>query len=253
MKKKFVSIIITFVISITTLISIGQNDGLRPQLWNNLFVGWNVNDKFVWRNSAAFNILLSTESPWNEISLSTSAVYKFHRFFELDGGFYFARARQSKDLKSFEYRPFIGLRMATNNDKRWYVTNLTRLEARFFTYSDRESETGYRFRNRTYAIVSLLKKKMNSNKNLYLFGYFEAFYNFETEVRERFFNQFKYKLGLGYRFSYPWRIDFGVIYQDAKNTTGELTPYDSNIITRFIVEWGVAYIIGPKKKSKNEK
>lgn len=247
LKKKFLSIIAVFIFAISTFSSLGQNDGFRPQLWNNVFVGWNVSDKFVWRNGAAFSILLSSDSPWNEISLSTAAVYKFHRFFELNGGFYFARARQSKDLKSFEYRPFVGFRMATNTDKRWYVTNLTRFEVRFFTYSDRVSETGLRFRNRTYGVVSLLKPKMDSDKNLYLFGYFEAFYNFETEVRERFFNQFKYKLGLGYRLSYPWRFDLGLIYQDAKNTTGEPTPYDSNIITKFIAELGVAYIIGSKK------
>lgn len=89
---------------------------------------------------------------------------------------------------------------------------------------------------------------MLDDNNLFLFGSFEAFFNLGQEVRERFFNQFKYKIGLGYRLSYPWRFDIGVIYQDSKNTTGEPINPTANIITKYILEWGVAYIIPPKKR-----
>lgn len=116
--------------------------------------------------------------------------------------------------------PHIGFRVFTNTDKRWYISNLSRMEVRFFTYSDRKMEIGYRFRNRTSIVVSLNRQSMVNDNNLFLFGYFAAFYNFETEIRERFFNRFKYKLGFGYRLSYPWQFDFGLIYQDTKNTTG---------------------------------
>lgn len=246
MKQNNIKIAIIIGLYFSGLSLLGQDNGIRPQIWSNASVVWNANEKFALRSNAAFNFLLSSISPWNEISLSSVAVYKFHRFFEASGGFYAARARQSEDLKSFEYRSFVGFRMATNTEKRWLVTNLTRFELRHFTYSDRESETGYRFRNRTYGVVSLIKPKMSADKNLYLFGYFEAFYNFETEVRERFFNQFIYKLGLGYRLSYPWRFDIGLIYQDAKNTSAEPVPLNVNIITNWIIDWGVVYVIPSK-------
>ena len=89
---------------------------------------------------------------------------------------------------------------------------------------------------------------MPVDKNLFLFGYFEAFFNFGQEIRERFFNQFKYKLGFGYRLSYHWRFDFGAIYQSAKNTTGEPVNPHLNIITKLVMEWSVAYIIPPQKR-----
>ena len=90
---------------------------------------------------------------------------------------------------------------------------------------------------------------MSDNKNLYIYGYFEAFYNFEDEVRERFFNQFKYKIGLGYRLSDNWRFDLGFLYQDSKNTAGEPSQLPVYIDTNWIVEWGIAYIIPMKNKN----
>lgn len=249
MKGKIALITIIFIVCFSTFNLRGQDDGISPQIWNNVFVGWNISNKFVLRNAAAFNIRLSNEAPWNEITYSVSGVYKIHRFYEVNAGLYFARSRQSKDLKSYELRPFVGFRVATNTEKRWYVTNLSRFESRWFTYSDGDHEWGFRFRNRTYGIVSLNQPTMSDDQNLYLFGYFEFFYSFGIEVRERYFDQLKYKVGFGYRLSLPWRFDIGIIYQDAKNTTGEVVPYDANIITRFIIEWGVAYIIGPRKKN----
>lgn len=88
---------------------------------------------------------------------------------------------------------------------------------------------------------------MSDYKNLVLFGYFEAFFNFGEEVRERFFNQFKYKVGFSYRLSDKWNFDAGFIYQDAVNKALEPSQLPTNVITNYIFEWGVAYIIPSKK------
>jgi len=155
---------------------------------------------------------------------------------------------QITNLKSSEFRPFAGFRIFTNSEKRWLLTNLSRFEMRSMIYSDQKIAFGFRFRNRTYAAVSLIKPTMISDKNLFLFGYFEAFFNFGQEIRERFFNQFKYKIGFVYRLSYTWRFDIGLIYQDANSTAIIPIQPTRNEITYFIFEWGVAYIIPAKKR-----
>lgn len=106
----------------------------------------------------------------------------------------------------------------------------------------------FRFRNRTYAAVSIIRKALNTDKNLSLFGYFEVFHNFDNDVVERFFTQYKFKLGFNYRFNYSWRFDLGLIYQEAKNNVVEVGSLPVNTITNYIIDWGVAYIIPPKKK-----
>ena len=113
-------------------------------------------------------------------------------------------------------------------------------------YSDNDISSSWRFRNRTYLALALTNESMNDNNNLFVFAYFEVFYNFGQEARERFFNQFKYKLGLGYRLSSRWNFDLGVIYQDSKITVIEPVNPTTNTITNYIIEWGITYIIPPR-------
>lgn len=217
-------------------------------------MAWNINDHYSWRNTASYSILFSSEYPWDEFALSSVGVYKFKRFFEATLGFYTARTRQTLSLSSYELRPFVGFRATTNNSKRWLISNISRFEMRQLIYSDVDHSLSFRFRNRTYAALALTKTSMAENSNnLFVFGYFEGFLNFGQEVRERFFSLFKYKLGLGYRINENWGVNLGLIYQDSRDNTVEPSQLPTNLITNYVVEWGIGYTIGPKNKLKNEK
>lgn len=220
--------------------------GIAPQIWNNFNVGWSINKHFSWRNNASYNVLISKEYPWYEITLTSTGVYKFQRFYEVSIGFYFARSKQTLTLSSIELRPFVGFRITTNPKKKWLVTNLGKIEMRNLIYSDNDISSSWRFRNRTYLALALTNESMNDNNNLFVFAYFEVFYNFGQEVRERFFNQFKYKLGLGYRLSSRWNFGLGVIYQDSKTTVIEPVNPTANLVTNYVIEWGINYIIPPR-------
>ena len=80
-----------------------------------------------------------------------------------------------------------------------------------------------------------------------IMGYFEAFHNFDDQVVERFFTLYKFKLGLIYRINYRWRIDLGAIHQNTKNNVVEPVQIPTNIITNYILDWGIAYLIPPKE------
>jgi hypothetical protein len=240
-------IIILFLLSGLCSISLKAQD-IAPQIWNNTTVVWNINEHFTWRNSVAYNVLLSSEFPWDEFALTSVGAWRFKQYFEATLGVYSARTRQTVALSSYELRPFVGFRVHTNNQKRWLISNLSRFETRQLFYSDVDHTLSFRFRNQTYAGVSLNQKSLGITKNnLVLFGYFEAFVNPGKEVRERFFNQFKYKLGLAFRLNSSWGFNLGVIYQDAKNNVGEAVQLPTTLITNYIVDWGVIYVIGPKK------
>ena len=221
----------------------GNSQDIAPQVWSHAYVGWNINEKMTLRNAVAYDVLLSKEFPWKEFIYTGALAYDLHKYFEASGGLSLILVKQSLNLSSFEVRLFAGIRFKTNIDKRLYFTNFTRLEWRNFKYSDGSKNSTGRFRNRAYLAFALTKKSMISDKNLFLLSYFEAFYNF-NDVRERFFNALKYKLGLGYRLSYNWRFDLGLLYQGAKDNTGEPVHPITKIDTYFVLEWGVGYIIG---------
>ena len=243
MKSGFYTSIAFFIAMYLLVPSKVRGQDIAPQIWNNASLGWNISDQFSLRNSFAYNVLLSQDFPWHEFTFTTTGGYNFHKYLGMSVGLYLATTKQTVDLSSFETRPFLGFRIFSNNEKRFIISNLSRIELRHFNYSDETTDVAGRFRNRTSLAFSFTQRSMISAKNFFGFGYFEAFHNFDKEVKERFFKHFKYKLGLGYRLSSSWIFDFGVIYQDADDNIEEPSHYPTVLTTNYIIEWGVTYII----------
>jgi len=220
-----------------------NTQSVAPQIWSNVYVLWDIDDRFNWNNNLEYDVLLSEEFPWNSLSFSSSFSYRFHPYIQASAGLYLARTQQSLTLSSFETRPFLALLLNSNPQNRYIFINISRLEWRNFIFSDGEKVHTGRFRNRTYASISLNQRAINANKNLFLYGYFEVFLNFDDDVRERFFNLFKYKLGLGYRLNDNWIFSIGGIYQDAQNNVPTPVQLPTNIITNYIFEWAIGYVI----------
>jgi hypothetical protein len=220
-----------------------RGQDIAPQIWNNANLVWSINDQFLIRSSLAYNVLLSEDFPWYEVTFTTTGAYTFHKNLQGSLGLYLATTKQSLTLSSFEARPFLGFRIFSDVQKRFVISNLNRLELRHFNYSDNTNDLAFRYRNRTDLAYALTKRSMTSSNNLFIFGYFEAFYNFDKEVRERFFTQFKYKLGFGYRLSPSWIFDFGVIYQDAEDNIEKPVQLPTKLTTNYVIDWGVSYII----------
>jgi hypothetical protein len=237
--KVLISTGLIFYFSVSKL----QSQDIAPQIWNNANLIWNIDDQFAFGSSISYNVLLSQEFPWHEINFTGMGVYAFKSYFEFIFGLYLAQTKQSLNLSSFETRPYFGLRLFSNNQRRLMISNLSRLELRHFRYSDKTKDFGARFRNRTILSFAINRKSMASSKNLFALGYIEAFYSFDNEIKERFFNQFKYKLGLGYRFTSSWIVSVGAIYQDAVNTAAEPSLAPTTLTTNYVFDWGVTYII----------
>jgi len=165
------------------------------------------------------------------------------------GNFYASKVKQSLALTSWEIRPVIGFLINSNLSKRLVVFNLTRTELRYMIYSDQQNTFGFRLRNTTLVTTSLNKGSVIEDKTLNLFGSVEFFYNSNDDLRERFVNQIKYKLGLAFRLSFTWRFDIGLMYQDAKNNVPLPSQYPTTLVSNYVLEWGVGYFIGDKKNN----
>lgn len=240
MKPKYTFILLIFCFNSTLVFS--QNDGFKPQIWNNASIGWNSDNGFSLMNTLSYNVLLSQDAPWNEISNAFSAAYTFNPYVSIIGGVYAARTKQSTTLSSTEFRPTLALSLSTHIEHRWRVANNSKFEFRFLDYTDDSRDNTVRFRNRTLISVAVKESNLQQDGSIVLFSYFEVFHNFEESTVERFFTTAKIKIGAGYRLSYNWRFDLGLIYQDATNTIDEPVQLPGNIITNYILDWGVYYI-----------
>jgi len=217
-----------------------------PQIYSNLFLSLEMNDNWTLRNEVSYNFLFSDKFHWNEFSISSMGAKQFHKHLEFVTGLYISRVQQNSVLSSTELRGVTGLRIFSNNERRFLASNYARLEFRYLLYSDNKNTGTIRARNRTSLLFSINQKSINSSNNLFALGYFDAFYNFEDNVRERFFKQFKIKLGLGYRSSLKWAVDVGVIYLDFEDNVGENSNLPLKIDTNYIIEWRISYLISQR-------
>ena len=218
-----------------------QNSGTKPQYWNNITLAWQVNDRLWVVNTLSYNFLFDKELPWSEFTYNGTAVFRMNSFLLANGGLYIATTKQSATLSSLEIRPYVGIRISTKANKRWLISNLTRIEWRNLNYSDDSSDEAFRLRNRTSAAIAINRKLILEDHTLSFFSYFEAFHNFDNEVVERYFTTLKYKAGLAYRFSPQWQINIGVLSNRTRSTIGVPSHAPTNVVSNFILELGVIY------------
>jgi hypothetical protein len=62
------------------------------------------------------------------LTLTSTGAFRFANLFEVTAGIYSALTKQTGSLSSFELRPFVGFRVSSNFEKRWMISNLSRLE-----------------------------------------------------------------------------------------------------------------------------
>ena len=242
-------IVYSIIIGIGVLLGVDafSQDVHEPQVHNNLAVAIDLSDKWSIYNQVSYNVLISQYTKWNEFALFSMPSYLVNKNIEAIGGLYLGYVDQNDFISSIEFRPFIGIRFLNTMGHRFVISNTSRLEFRYLYYSDEKVDFTLRFRNRTDLLLSIIKPKMNMDKNLFLFAHGEIFYNFEANTRERFYNLFKVKLGLGYRLNYHWRFTTGVIYQDSELNIGQPTNLPTNVVTDLIFEWRMLYFISAIK------
>ena len=131
----------------------------------------------------------------------------------------FSYVNQFKGTSTFELRPTIGARFHITPNRRFYLRNLLRIEYRYFFYLNNDESSGSgRIRNRIELLVSITKPKYADVNNLYALTDIEFFYNLGEDQQERYLNQFRYRIGLGYRFNNIWRTQLVYIKQSSRDS-----------------------------------
>lgn len=218
-----------------------QGTGIQPQYWNNLTIDLGISEKLLLTNTLSYNVLINKELPWSEVSNNVTANYSISYFLVGTGGLYFAHTKQSNTLTTIELRPYLGVKLFSDLEKRWIIGNLSRMELRNLSYSDNTNNSTFRFRNRTTSAIAINRTSMLEDNTLSIFAYVEAFHNFEKDVVERYFTTLKYKPGIAYRFSPKWRINIGALFNNARSTIVDPSLTPTNVVTNIILEWGVTY------------
>jgi hypothetical protein len=89
------------------------------------------------------------------------------------------------------------------------------------TFFAGDHDSSWRARGRVEARFPLNRENMIVDKTVYLRGDAEAFVPLGNETPARFSNRWRFRAGVGYRFSFSWRIEALGIWQMSRNTLQE--------------------------------
>lgn len=200
------------------------------QAWNSVVIDWNFYPSLLAELELDYNVLLSEGPVWREYATQPSFEYYPNNSIDLFAGVYLTDTKQNDVIDTKEIRPLIGFRWnIIKPEKRVFLRTQVKYEYRFFSSTANESTANSgRLRIRGDLFVPITQKSHNSDKNLYGIIWTEAYINFDTEIEEKYQSTFRQYLGLGYRFSYTWRLEIVYVFQASRDSTVDDEPDSTN-------------------------
>lgn len=208
------------------------------QLWSSFIGDYVFNNGMLLDTEVAYNQLISGDDDWYEIAVTPILEWYPLNWLDILAGSAFSYVHQFSDSSTFEIRPTLGARFHITPNRRFYIRNLLRLEYRYFFYLFSEENSGSgRIRNRIELIASITQPRYSESRNLYALADVEFFGNLGDAPQERYLYQFRWRIGMGYRFNNKWRTQLVYINQNSKDNFIRDGVDNHDNIWRIYVYW----------------
>ena len=203
-----------------------QSQTHDAQLWNSMILDWEIPSSWMLELELDYNLLLSEGPQWYEYAIQPSVEYYPNSSFDLFAAVYLTTTKQNDNEFTDEIRPIVGFRWnIIKPDKRVFLRTQVKYEYRIFAArsSDDIINSG-RWRLRMDLFVPITKKSYSIDKNLYGIIWSEIFLSNDEKIMERYQSTFRQYLGLGYRFSYSWRLETDYVLQASRDSMTDDSP-----------------------------
>jgi len=194
----------------------------ETQLWGNLSLDWLRNDQVSLGLAIEPKALISKppEDPgWASLGATPSIEYTRVSWVDVTGEVGVTRTKQTDHVNSTEITPTLGFRFHILSRladtylkeklprRRLVLRSYLRFEWRNFSYSDEtEDSSDFRIRNRFESLYPFNRPRISDNGAIYALADAEFFTTTE-DLAERFASKQRFRVGGGYRRSYPWRFE----------------------------------------------
>jgi hypothetical protein len=205
-----------------------ETSDVNSQLWLDFVVDKRFSSKTSASLLASPRILVSGDA-WRRFDVRPVLDYRIVSWIDIPVGVVFSWTQQREDVNSFELRPFVGLRFRWSPKLRYRFRSYTRLEYRHFRYSDDTSDSAWRLRSRLEADIAINHASLIQDRTFHFFSDVELFTDPEDDVAETFASRWRFRFGLGYRYTFAWRFHFVYTIQRSLSTVGESFETTDNI------------------------
>ncbi len=187
---------------------------LNHQIWIDFYPHYYFNKKLEYYGDAGYRTIIS-ERNWSRLYVRPSIKYHLNKTWELHAGIGFFYMFYKYDIDQFEIRPWQGVQLNWPKWDKIGFKNLLRLEERIlFLTNNWSSDLEFRMRYK-------LSGKYDFNKKLYMSLYGEYFLPLKGEVKELYRNKGRAGIGLGYKPTNNWQVEFVFNWQGSRTGSGE--------------------------------
>ena len=199
--------------------SYGQEEIVDNQLWFDVVPHFEINDRMDFYGDGSYRTSTSGDK-FNRLMVRPSV--RFHWTYELDliGGLGLTFTWEEEDYNTVELRPYQGIRLSWPKIWRMNFKFRALIEERLIWNNNKEFDPNLRLRLRVKTNFPINKPSMDY-KTVYIPMSYEVFGNVGPAVVERFRNQSRAKIGLGYVFSEKWMGEFEFAFQRSRSTSGD--------------------------------
>lgn len=206
----------------------------NSQTWFEYMLNFPFANSFNLENAVTYSTLL--EKPrWYSFDYTPTLEWSVTQHIDLLGQVVFSYTKQNESYNTFEVRPVIGSRIHITPHQRIQTRVLLRLEQRNLkNLETKEWDQTYRPRIRFESIVPINHNSYYTDKLWY--ALLDAEWLFTTDdVKERFANRFRVRVGGGYRLNYNFRFEILYMNQQSRDETEDGFASSDNII-RFRIK-----------------
>jgi hypothetical protein len=213
MGKSLILILLLIIMIVPSAFS--QQD---EQLWLEYQLSYPFGGRYLLENTTTYSTLLNPDNKWRSLSMSPTFEMSVVPWLDLLSEVGFTYTQQKEDIKTFEIAPMVGGRLFISQGKRVDTRFVLRYQPRSF----KDLETGEwsisnRTRLRGEVFVSINGPNLFTDKLWYSFADYEEFIVLDQQLKERFANRRRARVGLGYRMSYKHRFELSFTLQTSRN------------------------------------
>ena len=199
--------------------SYGQDKMVDNQVWVDFIPHFEINDRWEFYGDGSYRTSTSGDK-FNRFVLRPSVRFNWTYELDLIGGLGLFLTGEEEDYNTVELRPFQGIRL--NWPKIWRMNFKFRglIEERLIWNNNNEFDPNLRLRLRVKTKFPINKPTM-AYKVVYIPLSYEVFGNVGPAVVERYRNQSRAKIGLGYVFGEKWIGEFEYAIQRSRSTADD--------------------------------
>lgn len=236
-----------FVVALALMAaSYGSIAQVNDQFWFEYMYNYPFANRYNLEASSTYSTLI--QSPrWRSFDVQVTPEMAVNSYLDIMFSGTYSSTFQNESLTTSELRATLAARVHFTPNSRILTKTLIRFEQRNVRYIETDDiDRGTRTRIRLESLTPLNRSSMYMDNLWYLLADTEAFIVMDDDVQERYANRWRFRAGLGYRFSYSYRVEFVYTYQEAKNTLGD-PFYAADNLFRVRLK-----MYGHKARPKNE-